>query len=157
MTYSPCYCAALTSIVNYEVKTSQVIKSSSSSPTLSLSLSVRPKSVHSDISIQSMCLAANFQRMSTMSCTIAIPTLTHTPTQTPTPSPTTISIPIPIPFSMSWNGRAAHNALPSGNLICINNMFFSHSTRSSGLETITPESMTSGGILPVPDTPAHIG
>ena len=152
MTYSPCYCAALTSIVNYEVKTSQVIKSSSSSPTLSLSLSVCPKSVHSSIS-----LAANFQRMSIMSCTIAILTLTHTPTQTPTPSPTTISIPIPIPFSMSWNGRAAHNALPSGNLICINNMFFSHSIRSSGLETITADSRNSDGILPVPKTPAHIG
>ena len=36
------------------------------------------------------------------------------PIPTPTPIPT--PIPIPIPFSMASHGRAAHGALPSGNI-----------------------------------------
>ena len=38
------------------------------------------------------------------------------PITIPIPIPIPTPIPIPIPFSIAWNGRAAHGALPSGNL-----------------------------------------
>ena len=50
---------------------------------------------------------------------VPIPIPISIPIPIPIPIPISIPIPIPIPihFNMAWLGRAAHGALPSGNLM----------------------------------------